>query len=193
LEEPLSGVYLHSLKSRIRAMNTLWERAILDVTLEQVNHHERPGVLPIAFSLSHALRVQDRAIGPYFLDRPSVWEQGEWAKRIGVSVDRMGTGEAVSEMELLRFGNLAAWGAYQSEVIATTNTVLETLEEETLQDIVIAEVPETWNNFMALMVGVGNPVRKLDILESWVYQHGLRHLGELEHARALVGLGGLAG
>jgi hypothetical protein len=30
-------------------------------------------------------------------------------------------------------------------------------------------------------------------LEVVVYHHSLRHLGELEHARALVGLGGVGG
>src|SRR5688572_8852361 len=46
-------MFVDSLRNRIRAMNTLWERAISDLTLDQVNHHERSGVLPIAFSFSH--------------------------------------------------------------------------------------------------------------------------------------------
>jgi hypothetical protein len=28
-------------------------------------------------------------------------------------------------------------------------------------------------------------------MECWWYQHGLRHMGEIEHARALVGLYGM--
>ena len=31
----------------------------------------------------------------------------------------------------------------------------------------------------------------LDALECWLYQHGLRHMGEIELARGLVGLGGM--
>jgi hypothetical protein len=31
----------------------------------------------------------------------------------------------------------------------------------------------------------------LDALECWIYQHGLRHMGEIELARGLVGLGGM--
>jgi hypothetical protein len=34
-------------------------------------------------------------------------------------------------------------------------------------------------------------ITRLDGLECWVYQHGLRHMGEVEHARALVGLQGM--
>ena len=32
---------------------------------------------------------------------------------------------------------------------------------------------------------------RLDATECWIYQHGLRHMGEIEHARALVGLQGM--
>jgi hypothetical protein len=31
----------------------------------------------------------------------------------------------------------------------------------------------------------------LDGTECWLYQHGLRHMGEIELARGLVGLGGM--
>jgi hypothetical protein len=31
----------------------------------------------------------------------------------------------------------------------------------------------------------------LDAIECWHYQHGLRHMGEIELARGLVGLGGM--
>ena len=31
----------------------------------------------------------------------------------------------------------------------------------------------------------------LDAFECWLYQHGLRHMGEIELARGLVGLGGM--
>jgi hypothetical protein len=31
----------------------------------------------------------------------------------------------------------------------------------------------------------------LDAVECWIYQHGLRHLGEIELGRGLVGLHGM--
>ena len=55
-------MFITSLRNRIRAMNTLWERAVVDMGLEQVNHQERSGVLPIAFSLRQFVRSQDRSI-----------------------------------------------------------------------------------------------------------------------------------
>jgi hypothetical protein len=47
------------------------------------------------------------------------------------------------------------------------------------------------NIFCAIVIGKDAPLRKLDVLECFVYQHGLRHMGEIEHGRALVGLQGM--
>jgi hypothetical protein len=81
-KEPIvSNIFVDSLQRRIRAMNVLWDRAAHDMTLEQVNHHERSGILPIAFSISHAIRVQDRVIQQYFFGASPLWERGDWARR----------------------------------------------------------------------------------------------------------------
>ena len=78
-----SEMFLQSLRNRIRAMNTIWERAIGDMTLEQVNHHERDSVLPIAFSFCHFMRAQDQSISAPFLREPPLWESGGWAEIAG--------------------------------------------------------------------------------------------------------------
>lgn len=188
----MPDLFIGSLRRRIGALHLLWDRALGDMALEQINHRERPGVLPIAFSLVHTLRTEDRAVQHWLLGQPPLWECG-WAERAGVSVDRQGTGEAVEVMEVQRIDDLQAWRAYQAAVFAATAAVLEGINEATLTEIVLPSVPAAAEGFWALVVGAGNPLRKLDVLECWVYQHGLRHLGEVEHARALVGLGGLAG
>jgi len=68
-----NNMFVESLRNRIRAMNILWERAISDMTLEQVNHHEREGVLPIAFSFSHYMRAQDQSISAPFRREQPLW------------------------------------------------------------------------------------------------------------------------
>ncbi len=187
-----SEMFLQSLRNRIRAMNTIWERAISDMTLEQVNHHEREGVLPVAFSFSHFMRAQDQSISAMFLREPLLWVSGGWAEKIGVAVDALGREETVEEMQAQRFGDLDAWKAYQSAVIARTDGVLETITPEMLTEVIIPQLPPNMQNiFCGLVVGPGNPIRKLEVLECFVYQHGLRHMGEIEHGRALVGLGGM--
>lgn len=188
----MSEMFVASLRNRIRAMNTIWERAVSDMTLEHVNHHERAGVLPIAFSLSHFMRAQDQSIsGPFLSERP-LWDTGGWAQKVGVTIDRLGREESVEEMEGLRFGDFDQWRAYQSAVIARTDGVLDTITEDLLAQVLMPQLPPNMQQiFCAIVIGPGAPLRKLEVLECFVYQHGLRHMGEIEHGRALVGLGGM--
>jgi len=185
-------MFVQSLRDRIRAMNTLWQRAIADMTLAQVNHQEREGILPIAFSFSHYIKSQDQSVSRMFRAEPSVWESGGWAERIGVTVDAFGREETVEQMQHLRFGNLGAWMEYQERVVKRTGETLATITAPMLAEVVIPRLPpEMQNIYCAIVVGPGNPNRKLEVLECFVYQHGLRHMGEVEHGRALVGLQGM--
>jgi hypothetical protein len=188
----MSDIFLASLKNRIRAMNELWQRAVSDMTLEHVNHKERDGVLPIAFSLSHYIRAQDQSASGPFLREPTLWESGGWAAKVGVTVDRLGREESVEEMEHIRFADFDAWRTYQTEVIARTAGVMERVTEDELAQVLLPQLPPNMQNiFCAMVIGPGAPLRKLDVLECFVYQHGLRHMGEIEHGRALVGLRGM--
>ena len=188
----MSQMFVDSLRNRIRAMNTLWERAVSDMTLEQVNHHERAGVLPIAFSLNHYIRAQDQSISGPFLRGPMLWDAGGWAAKVGVTVDRLGREETVEEMEHIRFADFEAWKAYQAEVLGRTATVLDALTEEQLTEVLLPKLPPNMQQiFCAIVIGPDAPLRKLEVLECFVYQHGLRHMGEIEHGRALVGLKGM--
>lgn len=188
----MSEMFVQSLRNRVAAMNSLWERAVSDLTLEQVNYHERAGVLPMAFSFSHFMRVQDQSISGPFLREQTLWEQGGWAAKIGVSVDRLGREETVEEMESIRFADLDAWRTFQGEVIARTASVLDGATEDVLSEVLLPQLPPNMQKiFCAMVIGPDAPLRKLDVIECFIYQHGLRHMGEVEHGRALVGLGGM--
>ncbi|MBA4180236.1 MAG: hypothetical protein C0506_06555 [Anaerolinea sp.] len=187
-----TNAFVLSLRNRIRAMNVLWERAVSDLTLEQMNHHEREGVLPMAFSFSHYIRAQDQSVSGPFLRETPLWVAGGWAQRVGVSVDTLGREETVAEMQDLRFGDVEAWRSYQAAVIERTNRVLETVDAEILGEVLMPKLPPNMQNiFCAIVIGPDAPLRKLEVLECFVYQHGLRHMGEVEHGRALVGLAGM--
>jgi hypothetical protein len=188
----MSEMFVASLKNRVRALNTIWQRAVSDMTLDHVNHQERQAVLPIAFSLSHYMRAQDQAVSGPFLREQPLWESGAWAARVGVTVDRLGREESVEEMEYLRFADFDAWRSYQSAVIDRTNDVLSTLDEAQLAEVLMPKLPPNMQQiFCAIVIGPDAPLRKLDVLECFVYQHGLRHMGEIEHGRDLVGLKGM--
>jgi hypothetical protein len=185
-------MFLQSLRNRVRAMNVLWQRAISDMTLEQVNHHERDLVLPIAFSFCHFMQAQDQSVSGPFRREPPLWVSGGWAQKVGVAIDALGREESVEVMQGQRFADLEAFKAYQSAVIARTDETLETINADLLSEVLIPQLPPNMQNiFCGIVVGPGNPIRKLEVLECFVYQHGLRHMGEIEHGRALVGLGGM--
>ena len=122
----MDELILDSLRRRIRALHSLYDDATSTMTIEQVNHFEREGVVPIAFCLFHIVNMMD------------------------------------------------------------------SLDATELTRVVIARPfpPQIADTFSARVAGdVG--VTLLDATECWIYQHGLRHMGEIELARGLVGLGGM--
>ncbi|MGD9933705.1 MAG: hypothetical protein AB7T37_08280, partial [Dehalococcoidia bacterium] len=156
------------------------------------NHHERAGVLPMAFSFLHYIRAQDQSISGPFLRETPLWVSGGWAAKVGVSVDSFGREETVEEMEHLTVANLDAWKEYQSAVISRTAAVLATVDAGVLGEVLMPKLPPNMQNiFCGIVIGLDAPLRKLEVLECFIYQHGLRHMGEIEHGRALVGLQGM--
>ncbi len=185
---------LPSLQRRIAAMHVLWQRLVSDMSLEQVNHHERSGVLPIAFSLLHYVKGEDRATSQLLLSEPLLWDQEEWAERVGINIhDADSRGTPVEIAEQLRFSDLNAWREYQTTVFQRTDRAISELPEERLNEPLYGgQIPEPFAGaFITLVIEPGGPIRLVDALECFIYQHGIRHLGEIEHARALVGLGGM--
>jgi hypothetical protein len=55
--------YRSSLVRRLHAVHALYTAATASMTLEQINHVERDGVLPIAFSLVHQVLIEDGSLG----------------------------------------------------------------------------------------------------------------------------------
>jgi hypothetical protein len=77
-------------------------------------------------------------------------------------------------------------------VFAKTEGWLAGLEPATLADVIVARPfpPNIASTYSARVAGEAG-ITRLDATECWIYQHGLRHMGEIEHARALVGLQGM--
>lgn len=187
-----AGLALSSLIRRIKAMHSLWREAADSQTLDHVNHFERNGVLPIAFSLNHYVRIEDQTVQQLFNASPPIWTTGSWAERVGTTIDAAGKEQTVDEMQALRFGDYEAFVEYMGEVFDSTEAWLGSLDPDDLQEVLFGGTkPEVFSKtYSARVVGDG-PYTLLDGIECWVFQHGIRHLGEMEHARALVGLGGL--
>jgi hypothetical protein len=182
---------MSDLLQRIAGLHGLWQRGVADLTVDHVNHVERAGVLPIAFSLIHYVRGQDARANELFDLGGLLWD--EHAPRFGHEGIIPGRGSPVADAERVRIKNMDAWRAYQSAVFARTEHALARMTDERSEQTMFGgERPaDLAGSFLGLYVPEGSISRR-QATEAWIYQHGCRHLGELEHARALVGLGGLS-
>ena len=181
---------LDSLHRRMSALASLYEDAVTSMDLDHVNHFERDGVLPIAFSLFHYLNMHDASF-MLLTGQTPLWND-EWQQRVEMSVNDHGKHRTVDEMVLQRMGDLEAFAEYMRQVFGRTLSWLEQLDPAELDRVVIARPfpPQIASTFSARVAGP-NGITVLDGVECWIYQHGLRHMGEIELARGLVGLQGM--
>ena len=185
-----TDLVLDSLQRRMRAMHSLWEQAVSTMDLDQVNHVEREPVLPIAFSLFHLVQIEDGSAT--MLGAGDMVYDDEWATKMGLAIADHGKHKTVDEMVGQRIGDYAAFTEYMNLVFAKTETWLAQLDPATLTDVVVARpFPDHIATTYSARVAGEQGITRLDATECWIYQHGLRHMGEIEHARALVGLEGM--
>jgi hypothetical protein len=185
--EPL---ILDSLRRRMRAMHSLYEQAIESMGSEHVNHFERDGVLPIAFSLFHIVNMIDVSFMVMTGVAP-IWND-EWQSRVQMTVGDHGKHRTVDEMVHQRIGDYEAFKEYLRAVFARTEAWLDGLDPAELTRVVVTRPfpPQIASTYSARVAG-DDGITLLDAAECWIYQHGLRHMGEIELARGLVGLGGM--
>jgi hypothetical protein len=181
---------LDSLRRRMRAMHSLWEDAVGSMDLDQVNHVEREPVLPIAFSLFHFVQIEDGS-ATMLGAGPMVYDES-WADRMRLTIADHGKHKTVDEMVHQRIGDYDAFKEYMQAVFAKTEGWLARLDPAVLDEVIVARPfpPQIATTYSA-RVAAERGITRLDGAECWIYQHGLRHMGEIEHARALVGLQGM--
>ncbi|HEY6202825.1 MAG TPA: hypothetical protein VI056_07255 [Candidatus Limnocylindria bacterium] len=189
----VSEAWRTSITSRITAVHELWQEGVADLTVDQVNHFERSGVLPIAFTLMHYVVGEDRNVARHLGADALLWDQQGWAKRVGLVGEPPMRGTPMADAERIRLGDIHAWRAYQTAVFARTESALAALPLDRFAQKALDRPPadKLKGAFIALLVPEGD-FHVSDVCEAYLFQHAVRHLGELEHARALVGLGGLS-
>ena len=181
-----------SIGARLTAVNGMLDQVAADLDLKQVNHRERAGVLSIAFSLAHVVGGQDRNVARLLDKGPTLWDSGNWnakVKLIGALPQR---GTPMADAEKIQFGDMDAWREYQHAVFARTgsaiaNTPLARFDEDAFPQ---GRPDLGRGSFLYALVPSGT-IKVMDCVEAYLFQHAARHLGEIEHARALVGLRGL--
>ena len=185
-----SPLVLDSLQRRMKALESLYEQAVTTMDLSHVNHFEREGVLPIAFSLYHYLNMHDASFMMLTGVAP-IWN-AEWQSRVQMAIDDHGKHRTVDEMIHQRIGDYDAFKEYQRTVFDRTEAWIATLDRDDLDRVLIPRpFPEVVASTYSARCAGPDGITLLDGIECWHYQHGLRHMGEIELARGLVGLGGM--
>jgi len=181
---------LDSLRRRMRAMHSLWEDAVATMDIDQVNRVEREPVLPIAFSLFHFVQIEDGS-ATMLGAGPMIYSE-EWGEKMKLAILDHGKARTVAEMMNQRIGDYGAYKEYMGLVFAKTEDWLAGVDPATLDDVMVTRPfpPQIASTYSARVAGEAG-ITRLDGTECWIYQHGLRHMGEIEHARALVGLEGM--
>lgn len=179
-----------SLLRRMRTMHSLYYQAVDTMDLRHVNHFEREGVLPIAFSLFHYTNMQDVTFMVLAGAAP-IWND-DWQSRVAMAINDHGKERTVAEMVHQRIGDYEAFKLYQRAVFDRTEAHLATINPNEFSRVLVAPPypPQVASTYSARCAGPQG-ITVLDGLECWHYQHGLRHMGEIELARGLVGLGGM--
>jgi hypothetical protein len=181
---------IDSLRRRMRAMHSLYYDAVATMDLSHVNHFERDGVLPIAFCLFHYTNMQDASFMALTGELP-IWSD-EWQSRVQMAIDDHGKERTVAEMVHQRIGDYEAFCEYQRQVFDRTEAWLDRLSPGDLTRLVIPRpLPPVVANTYSARVAGDEGITVLDGIECWMYQHGLRHMGEIELARGMVGFGGM--
>jgi hypothetical protein len=182
--------YRSSLVRRLSAVHSLYYDACSTMTLEQINTVVQPATLPIAFSLVHQVLIEDGSL--VFIGGPAPLFDDAWAKRLDLAIADHGKERSIEEMMGQRVGNFDALKEFQRQVFGATEGYVATIEPATFNDVLIkAPYGETIANTFSARVGGAQGITRSDALECWIYQHALRHMGEIEHARSLVGLTGM--
>ncbi len=174
----------------MQTMHSLYYQAVGSMGLEHVNHFERAGVLPIAFSLFHYTNMQDFTY-MVITGEPPVWSEG-WQDRVQMAIDDHGKERTVEEMVDQRIGDFDAFKEYQRAVFDRTENHIATMDSADFTRVIIAPpYPDNVASTYSARCAGPQGITVLDAFECWHYQHGLRHMGEIELARGLVGLGGM--
>jgi hypothetical protein len=182
--------YRSSLLRRITAVHSLYDDACSTMSVEQINAVTQPSTLPISFSLVHQLLMEDGSL--VFTGGPAPQFDEDWARRLDLGVADHGKERTVDEMMAQRIGNYEAFREFQGLVYRATEDYVAAINPTTFNDVLVhAPYGPTLANTFSARVGGDNGITRSDALECWIYQHALRHMGEIEHARSLVGLGGM--
>ncbi len=166
------------LRSSMRSMHDLLDKAVEGMTAEQLNFRPQEGGVSGFFSLWHYVRTEDNIINWIAQQRPTVWLEGGYDAVFGLPRTSQGTGMSAEEANAVRIEDVGLWREYQQKVWAATDVYLGAMSPEEFDQRQVTIKPlgpmSLWNGIYGVCLS-----------------HGYRHVGEIEYVRGVQGLGGL--
>lgn len=166
------------LKSGLKSMHDLLDKAVDEMTPEQWNYWPHEGGVSAFFSLWHYVRTEDNMIQSVIRQENTLWLEHGYPLVFNLHKTSQGTGTTHNEAQEVLISDTNVWSKYQRQVWSSTDELLSELDIKELHErkIIFNPLPpiSLWNGLFGVCL-----------------THGFRHVGEIEHARGLVGLDGL--
>jgi hypothetical protein len=150
----------------------------------------------IAWNLWHITRVEDAGLNRFVADRPQILGEGHWAERMKIPWRHHGTEMTFTEVdELSKRIDLSALYEYSQAVQEGTRAIVETLEQQDLNDSMEEK------QLRQIMVDEGlahsqaegfiqnyRGWSKVKCLMTFGLTHSWQHVGEIEVIASLLGV-----
>jgi hypothetical protein len=169
---------LEVMREGLRGAHGMLDDVVEGMTAEQLNFRPSEGGISPFFSLWHYVRTEDNIVNFVIQRRNTVWLEGGYDERFELPRTAQGTGMTDEEARAVRIEDVGGWRAYQAAVWAATDAYLGSLEGSSMEGVRVTIKPV---GEMSLWQG----------LWGMCLTHAYRHVGEIEYARGVQGLGGL--
>jgi hypothetical protein len=169
------AIVLDFIRDSMHQQHGAWDKAIADLTLDQMHFRPNGQGNHIGFITWHYIRTEDNLVQFVFQNRkPTVWLEGGYDQKFGLPRTAQGTGMPPAEAAQMRLPSVEQWMVYQQAVWQATDAWLNSLtEEDMLRHVRIMPFGD-----ITVMTAVRIPL----------VNHGFLHLGQVGHLRTLLGL-----
>ena len=174
----MPGTAQELLRSGLKSMHSLLDKAVEGMTAEQLNFRPREGGVSGFFSLWHYVRTEDNIVNFVVQRKPTVWLEGGYDEIFGLHRTGQGTGMTEEEANAVVIHDVAKWHEYQQRTWQATDAYLASMS------------PAEFDSRRVTIKPVGE-MSLWDGLFGMCLSHGYRHVGEIEYVRGVQGIGGL--
>ena len=182
---------------RYDALYNFWLADIWTVVLpELMRQRPHPRVNSIAWNMWHITRVEDAGLNRFVVDRPQVFDEGQWMERMNIPWRHHGTDMTFAEVdELDQRIDLSALQKYSKAVQLRTREIIRALiprdldpimEEDRLRQLMVDEgiAHSNAEGFIKNYLGWS----KGKCLINFGMTHPYQHVGEIGVIASLLGV-----